>query len=285
MASTSRDLEPESFWAKYISKRRPVVIHGGIPDLECKAPALWTDSYLKKHAVSRGSPADPLHFTICTVSNPGTPLVTVPATFTRAREIEAGACRPSGSIPRLASTHGELRMIPRAHDPISADLRVRRQLSLFLFAGMHPDRGPSALRAQGKCKVLAERRLRGPGPAFGRGERACMLFADVVDAAAAGDDSVYMTAQHPEGDLLVAPPLRGKLAADLPRAPRLAERLELQSVNMWMGASADGASSGLHHDFHDNVVRSQAANERRCAVIVSVRSNCSFNATLFDGRM
>jgi len=187
VASTSRDLEPESFWAKYISKRRPVVIHGGIPDLECKAPALWTDSYLKKHA--------------------------------------------------------------------------------------------------GKCKVLAERRLRGPGPAFGRGERACMLFADVVDAAAAGDDSVYMTAQHPEGDLLVAPPLRGKLAADLPRAPRLAERLELQSVNMWMGASADGASSGLHHDFHDNVVRSQAANERRCAVIVSVRSNCSFNATLFDGRM
>lgn len=27
----------------------------------------------------------------------------------------------------------------------------------------------------------------------------------------------------------------------------------VQAVNVWMGASAAGASSGLHHDFHDNL--------------------------------
>jgi hypothetical protein len=32
----------------------------------------------------------------------------------------------------------------------------------------------------------------------------------------------------------------------------------LFQINLWMGCAPDGSSSGLHHDFHDNLYVSQA---------------------------
>lgn len=36
----------------------------------------------------------------------------------------------------------------------------------------------------------------------------------------------------------------------------------MQAVNVWMGASVAGASSGLHHDFHDNLYVLLAGTKR-----------------------
>lgn len=46
-----------------------------------------------------------------------------------------------------------------------------------------------------------------------------------------------------------------KLKGDFPLRPALAGALIPQNVNLWMGHSKKGAgsSSGLHHDFHDNL--------------------------------
>lgn len=46
-----------------------------------------------------------------------------------------------------------------------------------------------------------------------------------------------------------------KLRGDFPLRPRLVGGLVPQNVNLWMGNSrgGKGSSSGLHHDFHDNL--------------------------------
>ncbi|CAG9464169.1 unnamed protein product [Pedinophyceae sp. YPF-701] len=110
----------------------------------------------------------------------------------------------------------------------------------------------------GGCKVLVERRS-GAADTFGRGNRECMLFADFLKALRSpAAEQVYLTAQpravardgHPA---IAAPPLTRELLRDLPLPPAVMSGLALQSVNVWMGSSRAGSSSGLHHDFHDNL--------------------------------
>ena len=52
----------------------------------------------------------------------------------------------------------------------------------------------------------------------------------------------------------MSPPLHC-LLDDLPLRPALAGALVPANVNMWFGAATSeaGASSGLHHDWHDNL--------------------------------
>ena len=50
----------------------------------------------------------------------------------------------------------------------------------------------------------------------------------------------------------ITPPLTA-FASRLPLRPRLIGSLVTQSVNMWLGASRAPTSSGLHHDYHDNM--------------------------------
>jgi len=94
--------------------------------------------------------------------------------------------------------------------------------------------------------------------AFGRGRKVRMPFGEFLRRAGSGDDSVYLSAQPlPENtdgpSELYAPPLRGRLAADVPLRPRLLGRLVPQQLNVWMGSAKRPSSSGLHHDFHDNL--------------------------------
>ncbi|KAG8976367.1 hypothetical protein FRB93_013275 [Tulasnella sp. JGI-2019a] len=49
------------------------------------------------------------------------------------------------------------------------------------------------------------------------------------------------------------PPPTLALRNDFPVKPRLMGNLVLDQVNLWIGRSKDGSSSGLHHDFHDNL--------------------------------
>ena len=43
-----------------------------------------------------------------------------------------------------------------------------------------------------------------------------------------------------------------QLMGDFPMRPALVGNLVPMNYNVWMGAAADGSTSGLHHDFHDN---------------------------------
>ncbi|GFR44988.1 hypothetical protein Agub_g6296, partial [Astrephomene gubernaculifera] len=170
-------LDPETFWAKYVAPRKPVLIRGHPTDLSWRASSLWTDEYLIKKA--------------------------------------------------------------------------------------------------GSARVLVEVRG-GPGEGYGRGVKRPMRFAQFVRRVAAGDTNLYLTAQQvsiaPDGHpQLMAEPLislAGGAAggpagggggggsgsgADFPAAPSLAGHLVPQSLNVWMGAAPEGSSSGLHHDFHDNL--------------------------------
>lgn len=96
------------------------------------------------------------------------------------------------------------------------------------------------------------------GVAFGRGRKVEMPFGEFVRRAGEGDERLYLSAQPlPEDDdgptELHAPPLRGRLARDVPLRPALLGRLVPQQLNVWMGSSRRPSSSGLHHDFHDNL--------------------------------
>lgn len=54
---------------------------------------------------------------------------------------------------------------------------------------------------------------------------------------------------HPD---LMGHPLLA-LQDDFELRPSIAGNLVPQQINLWMGRATDGASSGLHHDFHDNL--------------------------------
>lgn len=57
------------------------------------------------------------------------------------------------------------------------------------------------------------------------------------------------------------------LRGDFPLRPKLAGALVPQNVNLWMGhTKSGGSSSGLHHDFHDNLyVLLRGKKTFRCA--------------------
>jgi len=94
---------------------------------------------------------------------------------------------------------------------------------------------------------------------FGHSRRVQMEFGDFLDKVGAGDEFVYLTAQTTQPDEearpgLCAPPAEQLLlAGEAPLDVPLMGSLVLAQVNVWMGTSRTGASSGLHHDFHDNL--------------------------------
>ncbi|PCH42780.1 Clavaminate synthase-like protein [Wolfiporia cocos MD-104 SS10] len=66
----------------------------------------------------------------------------------------------------------------------------------------------------------------------------------------------YLTTQYSGGAwdaLTVCSPPTDALRDDFPAVPRVMGRLCAQQVNLWLGRSGAGTSSGLHHDYHDNL--------------------------------
>jgi hypothetical protein len=92
--------------------------------------------------------------------------------------------------------------------------------------------------------------------AFGRGSKRIMSVASFLDMLGKGESTVYLSTQcagadfdtHPQ---LLTPPL--SCFPDFPKKPSVMGALVPQSINIWMGSSKSGTSSGLHHDFHDNL--------------------------------
>ncbi|KFM28406.1 JmjC domain-containing protein 4 [Auxenochlorella protothecoides] len=92
---------------------------------------------------------------------------------------------------------------------------------------------------------------------YGQGMKQTMPFRRFLQSIADGEDSRYLTTQDVPTEIDGHPALYGSplvaLEGDFPRLPELAGSLVPASINLWMGLSAQGTSSGLHHDFHDNL--------------------------------
>ena len=106
----------------------------------------------------------------------------------------------------------------------------------------------------GKCKVWVERRS--TAGSFGAGlAKRQMQFEDLIAYLRSGGEDLYLTTQEPGagGEAGPAMPPASCLAQDFPARPDILRTLVPHRINLWVGRSADGASSGLHHDFHDNL--------------------------------
>ena len=128
-------------------------------------------------------------------------------------------------------------------------------------------------RACGSAEVKVETRGAGPrgGRAFGLGAEARVTVAALaaaVEGSAARHEPCpfYLTTQPLGEDAEGRPEVCGEPCASLilvaggpPLVPPLLPTLVVANANLWMGAAPpksafDANSSGLHHDFHDNLL-------------------------------
>lgn len=108
----------------------------------------------------------------------------------------------------------------------------------------------------GHHTVMVEKRA-STEDSFGRGNEVPMSFSQFLDLLDEGDSNHYLTTQDVEAnedgrpDLMA--PFMKSLQDDFPLIPNIVKSLVPQNINLWMGQSKEGASSGLHHDYHDNL--------------------------------
>ena len=109
----------------------------------------------------------------------------------------------------------------------------------------------------GHAVLRVESRL-SPNESFGRGNEEKITFSEFLDSLDGNiETSYYLTTQelsysHEGQPSLTSPPVDG-LIGDFPWVPKLCGNLIPQNINMWFGSSKLPTSSGLHHDFHDNL--------------------------------
>ena len=92
---------------------------------------------------------------------------------------------------------------------------------------------------------------------YGKGNERIMKFSEFLHQLNNEDDTLYLTTQDLEYDdegrpSLYSNPVK-QLIGDFPLRPKLMGNLIPQNYNIWMGYSKVPSSSGLHHDFHDNL--------------------------------
>ena len=89
---------------------------------------------------------------------------------------------------------------------------------------------------------------------FGVGKYAGMRFREFLRLLQEGDGLHYLSAQNVRHEDLFDSPLRElhRIRGDFPLRPALLSGLVPVQVNLWMGSSTS-TTSGLHHDFHDNL--------------------------------
>ena len=84
-----------------------------------------------------------------------------------------------------------------------------------------------------------------------------MRFGRFLELIQHGDQHLYMTTQNlgtsEDGrpDLWSHP--LDELMGEFPLRPHVLGMLIPMSYNLWIGNSTDGSTTGLHHDFHDNL--------------------------------
>ncbi|CAI5733873.1 unnamed protein product [Hyaloperonospora brassicae] len=92
---------------------------------------------------------------------------------------------------------------------------------------------------------------------FGKGIAVEMAFRELLQLIASGDELHYLTTQEvaseDDGRPEIMAPFMQQLQQDFPVRPKLMGHLVPQNINMWMGNNKQGSSTGLHHDYHDNL--------------------------------
>jgi hypothetical protein len=112
----------------------------------------------------------------------------------------------------------------------------------------------------GHVYVQVEKRQK-PDGAFGlQAEKIKVKFSDFVDAIDRGARDLYLTTQDLDADeegrpALMSSPVLELFSRDdtLTPTPAIMGNLVPVNVNLWWGSSTTPTSSGLHHDFHDNL--------------------------------
>ena len=108
----------------------------------------------------------------------------------------------------------------------------------------------------GDQSIMVEKRP-STNDTFGKGNEIRMSVKTFLGKIEEGDDKHYLTTQdvhaNSEGRPDLMAPLMKGLKMDFPLRPALMGNLVPQNINMWMGNNKEGASSGLHHDYHDNL--------------------------------
>ncbi|CEM29673.1 unnamed protein product [Vitrella brassicaformis CCMP3155] len=92
---------------------------------------------------------------------------------------------------------------------------------------------------------------------FGEGRKVRMAFGAFLDELDKGREDLYLTTQTIDetgtGPVSLTGHPASALLADVPLRPKLFGHLLPYQYNVWMGQSRAGTTSGLHHDFHDNL--------------------------------
>ncbi|CBZ54184.1 conserved hypothetical protein [Neospora caninum Liverpool] len=93
---------------------------------------------------------------------------------------------------------------------------------------------------------------------FGQGAFRRCRFAEFLDRLENGDETLYLTTQRVPHSRdgprrLCGAPLMSPLAVDFPAVPSLFGNLQPYQYNLWCGHAESGSTTGLHHDFHDNL--------------------------------
>jgi uncharacterized protein (DUF4415 family) len=106
-------------------------------------------------------------------------------------------------------------------------------------------------------EVLAVERRADTRDKFGRGVEVQMTFRALLALLERGDELHYLTTQDVEAEADGRPEVMARfvqrLRGDFPLRPALMGNLVPQNVNVWMGNNKHGSSTGLHHDYHDNL--------------------------------
>ena len=192
---------------------------------------------------------------------------------------------PNTPLPRLAA-------LPDAHTFYDDYVKVRRPVVIDTKKGTDTNSFNSTSTAPwyhnfqkwssndylkqvaGHSNVRVETRAQS-GIAYGQGKYDTMAFSSFLDILTDGSTKPYVTTQDAEVDEQGRPAIMSspctELSHDFPLVPPLVGNLILANVNIWMGNSAagtsassassvdmngesvEGTSSGLHHDFHDNL--------------------------------
>ena len=164
----------------------------------------------------------------------------------RRRVVTSGRLgRAKSAIARISSRTSSRRFFTRyvaRRQPVILDGRLPELSSL-------PDGWWATDPAARALEVQVEVRD-GPRDTFGRGRRVRMRYDKLLRRI--GDGMHYLTTQEAAGEQLFAPPLTA-FAGRLPLRPKLLDTLVPQSINMWLGRTETLTSSGLHHDYHDNL--------------------------------
>ncbi len=94
---------------------------------------------------------------------------------------------------------------------------------------------------------------------FGQGKEKTMKMEEFLDLIGQGDVMHYLTTQDLKVDeegrpeMMTSPIVELFNHGEFPLQPSLLPHLIPFNLNLWFGNTKEGSSSGLHHDFHDNL--------------------------------